>query len=76
MPKQVSERAEHQTLNDSVSQKRANTACTGRWGFCAIYEHFSGFEIFLLPAESTPAPAPVTQTVGRLMSQDLPNQNI
>jgi len=25
-----------------------NNACTGRWGFCAIYKHFSGFEFFLL----------------------------
>ena len=24
-------------------------ANTGRWGFCAIYKHFSGFEFFLLP---------------------------
>src|SRR3989304_1659231 len=28
---------------------RANKACTGRWGFCAIYKHFSGFEFSLLP---------------------------
>jgi hypothetical protein len=26
-----------------------NTACTGRWGFCDIFKHFSGFEFFLLP---------------------------
>jgi len=24
--------------------------CTGRWGFCGIFEHFSGFEFFLLPS--------------------------
>jgi len=23
--------------------------CTGRWGFCRIFEHFSDFEFFLLP---------------------------
>ena len=28
---------------------RANKACTGRWGFCRIFEYFSGFEFFLLP---------------------------
>ena len=27
-----------------------NKACTGRWGFCGIFEHFSGFEFFLLPS--------------------------
>jgi len=26
-----------------------NTACTGRWGFCANPKHFSGFEFSLLP---------------------------
>jgi len=30
--------------------KAPNTACTGRWGVCAIYEHFPGFEFFLLPS--------------------------
>ena len=27
--------------------KRANKACSGFLGFCAIYKHFSGFEFFL-----------------------------
>ena len=27
-----------------------NTACTGRWGVCAVYKHFSGFEFILLPS--------------------------
>ncbi|MEK6753484.1 MAG: hypothetical protein AABZ00_14600 [Chloroflexota bacterium] len=27
-----------------------NTACIGRWGFCAIFKHFSGFEFLLLPS--------------------------
>jgi len=27
--------------------------CTGRWGFCAIYKHFAGFEFFCFQAEST-----------------------
>jgi len=26
-----------------------NKACTGRWGFCGIFKHFSGFGFFLLP---------------------------
>jgi hypothetical protein len=25
-----------------------NKACSGRWGFFAIYKHFSGFGFFLL----------------------------
>ena len=24
--------------------------CTGRWGFVAVFEYFSGFECFLLPS--------------------------
>ena len=32
-----------------VSEKPANKACTGRWGFCGIFEHLSGFEFSLLP---------------------------
>ena len=40
-----------------------NKACTGRWGFCRIFKHFSGFAFFLLQAESTPAHTQVTQTV-------------
>ena len=28
---------------------RPNTACTGHWGVCRIFKHFSGFEFFLLP---------------------------
>ncbi len=33
------------------SQKpQPNKACTGRWGVCGIFEHFSGFEFFLLPS--------------------------
>jgi len=31
-------------------QTPPNKACTGRWGFCVIYKHFSGFEFFLLPS--------------------------
>ena len=31
-------------------EKMANTACTGRWGFCAIYKHFPRFEFSLLPS--------------------------
>jgi cyclase len=33
-----------------VVQERPNKACTGRWGFCGIFEHFSGFEFSLLPS--------------------------
>jgi hypothetical protein len=29
---------------------------------CAIFKHFSGFEFFLLPAESTPAPGCTVHT--------------
>jgi len=32
-----------------IQRPPPNTACTGRWGFCGIFEHFSGFEFFLLP---------------------------
>ena len=31
-------------------QTPANKACTGRWGFCGIFKHFSGFGFFLLPS--------------------------
>src|SRR3990172_9386413 len=31
------------------SKTPPNTACTGQVGFVAIFEHFSGFEFFLLP---------------------------
>ena len=27
-----------------------NKACTGRWGFCGIFKHFSDFEFFILPS--------------------------
>jgi hypothetical protein len=30
------------------SKKRANKACSGWWGFCRIFGHFSGFGFFLL----------------------------
>jgi len=30
------------------NKKPANKACTGRWGFCSIFEQFSGFEFYLL----------------------------
>jgi len=33
-----------------MNKKTPNKACTGRWGFCAIFEHFSGFEFSLLPS--------------------------
>jgi hypothetical protein len=51
---------------ESYNQKRANKACTGRWGFCGIFKYFSGFEFFRSRTESTPAPAPVTPTVSLL----------
>jgi len=49
-----------------------NKAC-GFVGFCGIFEHFSGFEFFLLPSRihactdwrsrvEVPAPAPVSPT--------------
>ncbi|MBK7452917.1 MAG: hypothetical protein IPJ46_04105 [Anaerolineales bacterium] len=34
----------------TVLQNLPNKACTGRWGFCGIFEHFSGFEFSLLPS--------------------------
>ncbi len=43
-------------------EKMANTACTGRWGFCAVYKHFLASSFSCSQAESTPSPAPVTQT--------------
>jgi hypothetical protein len=33
---------------DAIKNTTANKACTGRLGFCGIFEHFSGFEFFLL----------------------------
>jgi hypothetical protein len=27
---------------------QVSKACTGRWGFCAIYKHFSGFETYMI----------------------------
>jgi hypothetical protein len=41
--------AEYKRAGSLQNQKRANKACTGRWGFCAIYKQFSGFKFFLLP---------------------------
>jgi hypothetical protein len=46
-----------------------NKACTGRWGFCGIFWHFSGFEFSCSRTESTPAPAPVTQTVSPFLAK-------
>ena len=43
----------------------AKHLCTRRWGFCDIFEHFFASSFSCSQAESTPAPAPVTQTVGR-----------
>ena len=57
-------------------KKRANKACTGCWVFCTIYKHFSGFEFFCSQTESTPAPAPVTQTVGRVCSGGVHRQAV
>ena len=34
----------------SKNQKRANTACSGLVGTVRIFEHFSGFQFFLLPS--------------------------
>jgi len=31
--------------------------CTGRWGFCAIYKHFSGFRFSLLPNSFSARPS-------------------
>jgi hypothetical protein len=43
--------------------------CTGRWGFCRIFKHFSGFEFFLLPNRIHARPGAGTQAVGlRLFS--------
>jgi hypothetical protein len=39
-------------------------------GFCAIYEHCSGFEFFLPQALSTPAHTQVTQAVGRFAERE------
>ena len=35
-----------------------NTACTGRWGFVAVYKHFLASSLYCSQAESTPTPAP------------------
>ena len=54
------------------------TACTGRWGFCRIFKHFSVPEFFLLPntplrGVSMPAytyPKGIAQTVGRRINKE------
>jgi hypothetical protein len=33
-----------------------NKACTGQVGFVAIFEHYSGFEFFLLPSRVSVPP--------------------
>jgi hypothetical protein len=33
-----------------VESEAPNKACSGRRGFCAIYEHFPGFEFLLIPS--------------------------
>jgi hypothetical protein len=38
---------------------------TGRWGFCAIFKHFSGFEFSCFQALSTPAPYPLKTSFDR-----------
>ncbi|MEK7786202.1 MAG: hypothetical protein AAB658_12390, partial [Chloroflexota bacterium] len=40
-------------------------------GFVAIFKHFSGFGFFCSRTLSTPAPAPVTQTVGPLVADEI-----
>jgi hypothetical protein len=54
-----------------------NKACTGRWGFCGVFEHFPRFEFFLLPSRiharpsaSTLKGASRTQTVGQHRKSD------
>jgi hypothetical protein len=37
--------------------ERANKACTGRWGFCGIFEHFPRFEFSLLPSRVRARPS-------------------
>jgi len=39
-----------------TSRKRATKARTGRWGFCAVFKHFSRFEFFLLSSRVHPHP--------------------
>ena len=41
--------AQGSDTNKIAAKMLANKACTGRWGFCRIFKHFSGFEFFLLP---------------------------
>ena len=41
--------AVYQDNEARVALNAPNTACTGRWGVCGIFKHFSGFEFPLLP---------------------------
>jgi len=55
-----------------VSQKRANKACTRRWGFWRDSKHFSTpYPFFQSDGVPPPDPARVTQTVSRLPCKNL-----
>jgi hypothetical protein len=58
-------------LAESLNNKPANTACSGRVGVAAIYKHFPSFKSFLPPGRVHAHHPPLTQTVGwlRAMSQ-------
>jgi len=49
--------AVEQVVHISASGGPPNKACTGRWGFCRVYEHFSGFEFSLLPSRVRARPS-------------------
>ena len=57
---------------ENISNKnRANTACTGFVGVCAVFKHFSGFGFYLLPNSYPSRPQtskrkPLTQAVSLL----------
>jgi hypothetical protein len=61
------------TLKIFTAKKLSNKACTGRWGFCGFFKHFSlaspqgqaGFEFFLLPNRIHARPPATNYTVNQ-----------
>ncbi|MFZ5903633.1 MAG: hypothetical protein ACOYZ8_08810 [Chloroflexota bacterium] len=51
------------------STRLPNTACSGRWGFCAFSSIFYALAFFWLDGFTVPAPAPLTQAVVPLCAQ-------
>jgi len=57
-----------------IFKSMPNKACSGRRGVCAFYKQFAGFEFFSTSqAFVSPAPPPLTQTVGHLAIRNVKN---